>query len=69
MVRYLKKSQPEISGSLALRGGLLMMSRSGGLKPTAVAGSPSVTRMTQNSCTGIRASGNPRVAVRKILAR
>ena len=46
-----------------------MMSRSGGLKPRAVAGRPSVTRLTQSSCTGIRASGRPRAAVRKMLGR
>lgn len=67
MARYLKKSHPEMRGSRALRGGLLMMSRSGGLKPNAVAGKPSVTRLTQSSWTGIRASGNPRAAVRKML--
>ena len=44
-----------------------MMSRSGGLKPRAVAGKPSVTRLTQSSWTGMRASGMPRAAVRKIL--
>lgn len=44
-----------------------MMSRSGGLKPSAVAGRPSVTRFTHSSCTGIRASGRPRMAVRKML--
>ena len=44
-----------------------MMSRSGGLNPSAVAGRPSVTRLTQSSWTGIKASGNPRAAVRKIL--
>ena len=44
-----------------------MMSKSGGLNPRAVAGRPSVTRLTQRSCTGIRASGRPRAAVKKIL--
>lgn len=44
-----------------------MMSRSGGLNPRAVAGSPSVTRFTQSNWTGIRASGKPRIAVKKIL--
>ena len=43
------------------------MSTSGGLKPRAVAGRPSVTRLTQRSWTGMRASGSPRAAVRKIL--
>ena len=44
-----------------------MMPMSGGLKPRAVAGSPSVTRFTQRSWTGMRASGMPRAAVRKML--
>lgn len=69
MAMYLKKSQPEMSDSSALRGGLSMMSRSGGLKPRAVAGRPSVTRFTHSSCTGIRASGRPSAAVRKMLHR
>ena len=43
---YRKKSHPEIRGSLAEQGGLFMMSMSAGLKPRAVAGSPSVTRLT-----------------------
>ena len=43
-----------------------MMSGSGALKLRAVAGRPSVTRLTQSSWTGIRASGRPRAAVRKI---
>ena len=34
-----------------------MMSASGGLKPRAVAGGPSVTRLTHNNCTGMRPSG------------
>ena len=46
-----------------------MISRSGGLKPRAVAGRPSVTRLTQSSWTGIRASGRPRMAVRKMLEK
>lgn len=46
-----------------------MMSKSGGLKPRAVAGKPSVTRFTQSSWTGISASGIPSAAVRKILRR
>ena len=42
------------------------MSRSGGLKPRAVAGRPSVTKFTHNNCTGISASGRPKAAVKKI---
>ena len=44
-----------------------MMSTSGGLKLRAVAGGPSVMRFTHRSCTGMRASGIPRAAVKKIL--
>ncbi len=43
-----------------------MMSKSGGLNPSAVAGSPSVTRFTHSNCTGINASGMPNAATRKI---
>ena len=46
---YLKNSHPVIKGSFAFLGGLSMMSRSGGLKPKAVAGKPSVTRLTQSN--------------------
>lgn len=44
------------------------MSLSGGLNPKAVAGGPSVTRLTHRSWTGIRPSGIPKAAVRKIEA-
>ena len=47
-------------------GFLVMMSTSGGLNPSAVAGGPSVTRLTQSSCTGINPSGIPSAAVRKM---
>lgn len=53
--------------SRAFRGGLFIMSKSGGLKPRAVAGKPSVTRLTHSSWTGMRASGKPTAAVRKML--
>lgn len=43
-----------------------MIELSGGLKPSAVAGKLSVTRLTQSSCTGIKASGIPRSTVKKI---
>ena len=46
-----------------------MISRSGGLNPRAVAGKPSVTRLTHNNWTGISASGIPSAAVRNILRR
>lgn len=42
-----------------LRGLFRIMSLSGGLKPRAVAGSPSVTRFTQSSWTGFSTSGSP----------
>ena len=41
------------------RGRLVIMSLSGGLKLSAVAGRPSVTRFTHNSCTGFSTSGKP----------
>ena len=43
-----------------------MIEWSAGLKPSAVAGSESVTRLTQRSCTGTSASGMPRSTVRKM---
>ena len=42
-INYRKNNHPEIRPSSALRGGLVMISKSGGLKPKAVAGKPSVT--------------------------
>lgn len=56
-----------MSGSRLLRGGTRMMEWSGGLKPSAVAGKLSVTRLTHSSCTGISASGMPSRTVRKML--
>jgi hypothetical protein len=53
--------------AFALRGGFSMMSMSGGLNPSAVAGRPSVTKFTHSSCTGMRASGIPRAAVKNML--
>jgi len=44
-----------------------MMSMSGGLKLSAVAGSPSVTKLTHSNWTGISASGIPKAAVRNML--
>lgn len=43
-----------------------MTSGSAGLKPSAVAGGPSVTKFTHNSCTGIMPSGMPSMAVMKM---
>lgn len=50
-----------MSDSDADLGALSIISRSGGLKPRAVAGRPSVTRFTQSNCTGIKASGIPKL--------
>lgn len=63
---YLKKSHGVIRDSLGERGAFSIISKSGGLKPRAVAGKPSVTKLTQRSCTGMRDSGRPRAAVKKI---
>mmetsp|Transcript_50994 Transcript_50994/g.84528 ORF Transcript_50994/g.84528 Transcript_50994/m.84528 type:complete len:285 (+) Transcript_50994:864-1718(+) len=57
-----------MKGSERGRGGCRITSESGGLKDKAVAGRPSVTRLTHRSCTGTSASGMPRAAVRKIHA-
>ena len=43
-----------------------MTSLSGGLNPRAVAGDPSVTKLTQRSCTEENPSGIPKIAVKKI---
>ena len=66
MVLHLKNSQGVMRVSLAPLGAFSMMSRSGGLKERAVAGRPSVTRLTHSSWTGMRASGRPRAAARKM---
>lgn len=42
------------------------MSISGGLNPKAVAGGPSVTRLTHKSWTGINPSGIPKAAVKNM---
>ena len=44
-----------------------MPSGSGGLKLRAVAGSPSVTRLTQSNWIELKPSGTPRTEVRKML--
>jgi hypothetical protein len=67
MAKYLKNNHFEINDSFAERGGFSIMSRSGGLKPKAVAGRPSVTKLTHKSWTGINASGMPNAATMKIL--
>ena len=63
---YLKNNHGVINDSFDDLGDLSMMSKSGGLKPKAVAGKPSVTKFTHNNCTGITASGKPKAAVKKI---
>lgn len=45
-----------------------MASGSGGLKPSAVAGGPSVTRLTHSRCSGVSGSGRPRRVAKKIVA-
>jgi len=44
-----------------------MIEWSGGLNPRAVAGRLSVTKLTHKSCTGISASGIPRMTVKNML--
>ena len=43
-----------------------MISLSGLLNPSAVAGKPSVTKFTHKSCTGHKVSGMPNAAAMKI---
>jgi len=50
-----------------LLGGLFMISGSGGLKERAVAGKPSVTRLTQRSWMELKPSGIPKTEETKIL--
>lgn len=64
--RYRKRTQELIRASLLLRGGFSIISISAGLKPRAVAGGPSVTKLTHRSCTGIIHSGIPSAAVKKM---
>lgn len=45
-----------------------MASGSGGLNPSAVAGGPSVTRLTHNKCSGVKGSGKPSKVAKKIVA-
>lgn len=52
--------------SLLFLGGFCIMSTSAGLNPRAVAGGPSVTKFTQSNCTGIKHSGMPKAAVKKM---
>ncbi len=63
---YLKNNQGVIKDSRALLGNLSIISKSGGLKPSAVAGRPSVTKLTHNNWTGIRDSGKPNAAVKNM---
>jgi hypothetical protein len=63
---YRKNNHGVINDSRGLRGGRSIISKSGGLKPRAVAGRPSVTKFTHNSCTGINDSGKPNAAVKKM---
>jgi len=48
-------------------GGLVITSGSGGLKLKAVAGSPSVTRLTHNNWIELKPSGTPSKDVMKML--
>ena len=60
------KSHESTIGSVGDRGRCRMMSRSGLLNPSAVAGKPSVTKFTHRSCTGHKVSGMPNAAAMKM---
>lgn len=53
-------------GSSLGRGGCSIKSGAGGLKPSAVAGGPSVTRFTQSRCIAVRGSGKPSKVAKKM---
>jgi len=63
---YRMNVQLEIRLSSAFLGYCFITSLSGGLKPRAVAGKPSVTRLTHKSYTELNDSGIPSAAVKKI---
>eukprot|EP00955_Chlamydomonas_euryale_P022781 240401-Chlamydomonas_euryale.AAC.12 len=67
MTRYRTKSQELTMGSSARRGGCAMTLRSALLKPSAVAGRPSVTRLTHRSCTGVSTCAHVRVGWGKVI--
>ena len=64
--QYLVKSHFVIIGSLVGRGGKFIRFGDGGLKPSAVAGGPSVTRFTHNKCIAVNGSGKPRSVAKNI---
>ena len=80
-MKYLKKTQEVIIGSSLLNvlefylkeifycflGGTFIIFGSGGLKERAVAGKPSVTRLTQRSWMELKPSGIPKIDDKKIL--
>ena len=49
MAMYRKNNHGVINDSFGFRGGRSIISKSGGLKPSAVAGKPSVTKFTQSN--------------------
>ena len=49
IVIYRKNNHGVINDSFEFRGGRSIISKSGGLKPSAVAGKPSVTKLTQSN--------------------
>lgn len=55
-------------GSSLGRGGFVIASGSGGLNPSAVAGGPSVTRLTHRRCRGVSGSGKPSKVAMKMVA-
>jgi hypothetical protein len=46
-------------GSSLGRGGCFIKPGTGGLNPSAVAGGPSVTRLTKSKCIAVKGSGTP----------
>lgn len=59
MTQYLIKTNSVIIGSSCFLGGFYITSGSGGLKDKAVAGNPSVTKLTHNNYIELNPSGIP----------
>lgn len=66
MTIYLNRIHPLIMLSSDLLGGSFIISLSDGLNPSAIAGGPSVTRLTYSNYTDVNSSGIPSTTVRNI---
>ena len=68
VIKYLIINHFDKIDSLRGLGLFFIASGSGGLNPRAVAGGPSVTKLTHNKCKGVSGSGRPSTVAIKIVA-